>query len=73
MHRARPRRWLVSWQRWTNVALPPIRGRVERAFGTLKRSYGWRRVRHRGLVRNGAHLHLLCTALNLLRAARLAP
>ncbi|WP_408735292.1 transposase [Rubritepida flocculans] len=50
-----------------------MRGQVERAFGTLKRSYGWRRVRYRGLVRNGAHLHLLCIALNLRRAARLAP
>ncbi|MCS6803393.1 MAG: transposase, partial [Dehalococcoidia bacterium] len=39
--------------------------------GTLKRSYGWRRVRYRGLLRNGAHLHLLCTAMNLRRAERL--
>ena len=31
---------------WVNVALAPIRSRVERAFGTLKRSYGWRRVRY---------------------------
>ena len=54
-----------------NVALTPIRGQVERASGTLKRSYGWRRTRHRGLARNGAHLHSLCTALNLRRAAHL--
>jgi len=54
-----------------NTALAPIRGQVERAFGTLKRSYGWRRVRYRGLLRNGAHLHLLCTAMNLRRAERL--
>jgi len=63
----------VSWQRWMNLALTPIRGQVGRAFGTLRRSYGRRRVRHRGLVRNGARLHLLCIALNLRRAARLAP
>ena len=54
-----------------NTALVPIRGRVERAFGTLKRSYGWRRVRYRGLLRNGAHLHPLCTAMDLRRAERL--
>lgn len=54
-----------------NAALAPIRGQVERAFGTLKRSYGSRRVRYRGLARNGAHLHLLCTAFNLRRAERL--
>jgi IS5 family transposase len=28
-------------------------------------------VRYRSLARNGAHLHLLCTALNLRRAERL--
>lgn len=54
-----------------NVALAPIRGQIKRAFGTLKRSYGWRRVRYRGLLRNGAHLHLLCSAMNLRRAERL--
>jgi IS5 family transposase len=72
MHRGHPRRPLAPWQRWMNVALAPIRGQVERTFGTLKRSYGWRRVRYRGLARNGAHLHLLCIALNLRRAVRLA-
>lgn len=71
MHRAHARRPLAPWQRWMNRALAPIRARVERSFGTLKRSYGWRRVRYRGLARNGAHLHLLCTALNLRRAERL--
>jgi IS5 family transposase len=54
-----------------NAALAPIRSQVERAFSTLKRSYGWRRVRYRGLARNGAHLHLLCIAMNLRRAERL--
>lgn len=71
MHRAHARRLLAPWQRWMNRALAPIRGQVERAFGTLKRSYGWRRARYRGLARNGAHLHLLCTAMNLRRAERL--
>ncbi len=72
MHRGHARRRLAPWQRWMNAALAPIRGQVERAFGTLKRSYGWRRVRYRGLAKNGAHLHLLCTAMNLRRAERLA-
>lgn len=71
MHRGHARRRLAPWQRWMNAALAPIRSQVERAFGTLKRSYGWRRVRYRGLARNGAHLHLLCTAMNLRRAERL--
>jgi IS5 family transposase len=54
-----------------NAALAQIRRQVERASGTLKRGYGWRRVRYRGLARNGAHLHLLCSAMNLRRAKRL--
>jgi|UPI0004AE9F73 hypothetical protein len=73
MHRGHARRPLAPWQRWMNRALAPIRAQVERSFGTLKRSYGWRRVRYRGLARNGAHLHLLCTAMNLRRAERLSP
>jgi IS5 family transposase len=51
-----------------NKAIARVRCAVERRFGTLKRSYGWSRVRYRGLRRNQAHLHLLCTALNLRRA-----
>lgn len=46
----------------------PIRANVERVFGPLKRSYGYRRVRYRGLERNRSHLHLLCIAINLRRA-----
>ena len=67
MHRGHARRPLTAWQRWMNTALAPIRGQVERAFGTLKRSYGWRRVHYRGLLRN-VHLHLLCAAMKLRRA-----
>ncbi|MBR0653048.1 transposase [Roseomonas terrae] len=72
MHRGHARRPITAWRRWLNQALAPIRGQVERAFGTMKRSYGWRRVRYRGLSRSGAHLHLLCTAMNLRRPERLS-
>jgi IS5 family transposase len=71
MRRGHARRPLAAWQRWMNTAPAPIRSQVERTFGTLKRGYGRRRVRYRGLPRNGAHLHLLCTAMNLRRAERL--
>lgn len=52
-----------------NRTLTPIRAAIERVFGTLKRSYGWTRVRYRGLARNHAHLQLLALAPNLRRAA----
>jgi IS5 family transposase len=57
MYRGHARRPLTAWQRWMNTALAPIRSQVERAFGTLKHRYGWRRVRYHGLRRNGA----ICT------------
>lgn len=51
-----------------NRRLTKIRYPVERKFAVLKRWYGYRRVRYRGLLRNALHLHLLCVALNLRRA-----
>lgn len=63
---------LPHWQRVRNGLIAPIRANVERVFGLMKRSYGYRRVRYRGLARNQSHLHLLCIAINLRRAERLA-
>jgi IS5 family transposase len=51
-----------------NKTLGHIRGRVESIFGTLKRSYGYTRVRYFSLERNATHLSLLAMAMNLRRA-----
>ncbi len=51
-----------------NRALGVIRAPVERTFATLKRWYGYRRVRYRCLTRNGLQLQLLALAMNLRRA-----
>ena len=67
MRRGHPRRPLTPEEVARNRTLVPIRSAIERIFGTLKRSYGWARVRYRGLARNAAHLDLLCLALNLRR------
>lgn len=72
MHRARRNRPLRPWQRWHNRALAPVRGGIERIFGTWKRSWGMRRMRYCGLARNQAHLHLVAAAWNLLRATSLS-
>jgi IS5 family transposase len=45
-----------------------IRAPVELTFATLKRWYGYRRVRYRSLTRNGLQLQLLALAMNLRRA-----
>jgi IS5 family transposase len=71
MHRRHARRRQPAWQKWMNVALTPIRCQVERLFGLMKRSYGYTRVRYRGLARNRAQLLLMCMAINLRRADRL--
>jgi IS5 family transposase len=41
---------------------------VERSFATMKRWYGYRRVRYRSLMRNGLQLQFLALAMNLRRA-----
>jgi IS5 family transposase len=71
MHKAQ--RWygLTRWQRRRNRLIAPIRSAVERTFGTLKRGYGYVRVRYRGVLRNQVHLHLLCSAFNLRKALAL--
>jgi IS5 family transposase len=46
----------------------PIRAGVERLFATMKRGYGYRRVRYLGLARNEVQLQALCVAINLRRA-----
>ena len=44
---------------------------MEKVFGTLKRTYGYRRVRYMGLARNATELFFKCAAYNLRRADRL--
>lgn len=64
---------LPHWQQLRNKLIAPIRANVERLFGLIKRSYGYRRVRYRGIERNQSHLFILCIAINLRRAEKLAP
>jgi IS5 family transposase len=60
---------LPRWQAARNRLISPIRAAVERVFGTLKRSYGYRRVRYHGLAANLLQLRFLCIAFNLRKAA----
>lgn len=59
---------LPYWQQRRNALIAPIRRKVEHVFGTLKRSYGYVRVRYYSLERNATQLSLLAVALNLRRA-----
>ncbi len=64
---------LPRWRRRRNALIARVRAPVEQVFGTLKRGYGYRRVRYLGLERNATELWLKCTAYNLKRAVRLLP
>ncbi|MBF0465702.1 MAG: IS5 family transposase [Nitrospirae bacterium] len=59
------RRKLTEREKSRNKHLSRYRSAVERVFGTLKRSYGYTRVRYIGLLKNALHFSLLCLAFNL--------
>ena len=68
-HRYQPK--LPHWQEQRNQLIEPRRRAVERLFGTFKRSYGYRRVRYRGVARNELELCFKALAFNLRKADQL--
>ena len=50
-----------------NGPIQRVRGRIEKIFGTCKRSYGLRRMRWRGLAKAGLQVRLTAMAHNLRR------
>ena len=74
MHRRTKHQPLLPyWQQRRNRLIAPIRSTIEHLFGVMKRCYGYRRVRYFSLARNALQLELLCCAINMRRAAVLAP
>jgi len=71
MYKARRGHCLLSWQKWLNKAISSVRCGVERTFGTMKRCYGYSRVRYRGLEKNQNHLYLIALSLNMRRFVKL--
>ena len=73
MHRShKNQRELPDWQKRRNEWIGPVRALVEKVFGTLKRSYGYRRVRYCGLDRNGTEMWFKLMAYNLRKAVNLS-
>lgn len=62
---ARPPRWRTV----RNTLIARVRTAVERTFSELKGSYGFKRMRYRGLAANALRLDLAAVAYNLRRAA----
>jgi IS5 family transposase len=58
---------LEAWNR----PIHQIRARIEKIFGTWKRSYGLRRMRWRGLARAGVQIRLTAIAYNMKRSLKI--
>ena len=58
---------LEAW----NQPIHRIRGRIEKIFGTWKRSYGLRRMRWRGLAKAGVQIRLTAIAYNIKRSLKI--
>ncbi|HFC03865.1 MAG TPA: hypothetical protein ENJ74_03225 [Nitratifractor salsuginis] len=65
-------RGLARWQRGTIFVVATVRPRIERVFGTLKRSYGLARARCPTLPRNLVDVTFKVLAFNVRRAGTLA-
>jgi len=54
-----------------NQPIHRIRGRIEKIFGTWKRSYGLRRMRWRGLAKAGLQIRFTAIVYNIKRCSRI--
>ena len=54
-----------------NAPIHRVRARIEKIFGTWKRSYGLRRMRWRGIAKAAVQVHLTAIAYNLKRSLSL--
>lgn len=61
---------LESVHRLRNRLISKTRQRIEKTFGTLKRWYGYTKVRYIGLIRNELQMFLLCISFNLKKWVR---
>ena len=72
MYKAARNRPLSEPQRLVNRAISRFRGKVERAFGTLKKDHRMARAKYLGAAKVGLQLLLDAMAFNLKKAARMA-
>ena len=66
----KPGRQLSSSQRKRNRRYGAIRAKVEHVLRVLKCQFGYRRVRYRGIAKNGAQVFALLALANLFLARR---
>ena len=66
--KAKPGRDLTKRQRTRNRRFGKVRAKVEHVFRMLKCQFGYRRVRYRGIAKNGAQVFALFALANLFLA-----
>lgn len=55
----------IDWDRFMEYQKSRVRSKVEYAFLVIKRIFGYRKVRYRGLQKNRTHAYMLCACVNL--------
>jgi IS5 family transposase len=68
--KAKPGRPLSISQRRRNRRFGKIRAQVEHVFRVVKCRFGYRKVRYRGIAKNGAQVFALVALANLFLARR---
>jgi IS5 family transposase len=68
--KARPRGRLTAHQRALNHRFGKVRAKVEHVFRVVKCQFGYRKVRYRGIAKNGAQVFSLLALANLYLARR---
>jgi len=63
--KARPGQPLTAAQRDQNRTHGSVRAKVEHVFRVMKCQFGYRKVRYRGIAKNGAHVFTLLALANL--------
>ena len=68
--KAQPGRKLTVQQRARNHRFGKVRAKVEHVFRVVKCQFGYRKVRYRGIAKNGAQVFSLLALANLYLARR---
>lgn len=68
--KAKPGQKLSRWMRAKNKHFGKVRAKVEHVFRVLKCQFGYRKVRYRGIAKNGAQVFALLALANLYLARR---
>ena len=66
--KAKPGKKLSRWMRAKNKRFGKVRAKVEHVFRVLKCQFGYRKVRYRGIAKNGAQVFALLALANLFLA-----